>query len=444
MSNNTGKIIIANIILAALAVASIITLWVGSFMKIELNIKLNSESLNKLMGNAEEGTTPSGSGGTGVSEADMQKILNTIDIEVPFVIDLKSASMIKAVGGDSDNKILKEVIGTQIDNIVDILMDKVDEIFTSVVTVMVDAVVEEVEKEIMQQIEAELEKQDVSKEEVAARLEEEYGITQNDIDELKQDVSDSATALLNGEPENVSDILENSETFDKLVALYAEQAIKEEKGEEYVPTEEEIAGKRDSLKTEIITEYEKTVDEMKNENGEFSKESVIVGLVNESGLQDENGNAVQVNDIEEVKSVIANKINSVIAKGETSDTISKVFAAMGIFILIVMAAWAYLIVKIVVKLFMRNKTVRVGVPQAFGWMPHVFFVGLPMTLIKVADKALVAGAENMAELQQVQEILSMITLKFSSLTWVSALCSVLLLVVWIPYRRWRKEAKMKR
>ena len=116
---------------------------------------------------------------------------------------------------------------------------------------------------------------------------------------------------------------------------------------------------------------------------------------------------------------------------------------MGIFIIFVIACWAYVILKLIIKLFMKNKTVRVGLPQAFGWMPHVFFVGLPMTIIKLAPFIISKLPEQMGEQfgEIVDKITSMVSVTISSLTWVSALCTVALLIITIPYYRYRREIK---
>jgi hypothetical protein len=49
--------------------------------------------------------------------------------------------------------------------------------------------------------------------------------------------------------------------------------------------------------------------------------------------------------------------------------ISSVLKYLGIFLLIVIGSWAYLILKILVKFFARNKTVGMFFPKFFGWMP---------------------------------------------------------------------------
>ena len=80
-------------------------------------------------------------------------------------------------------------------------------------------------------------------------------------------------------------------------------------------------------------------------------------------------------------------------------------------------------------------------PQAFGWMPHVFFVGLPMTLIKLANFLVEKLGEQLGE--QVTKIVNLATefiqLDVSSLTWVSAACTVGLLVISFFYYSWRKQ-----
>ena len=132
--------------------------------------------------------------------------------------------------------------------------------------------------------------------------------------------------------------------------------------------------------------------------------------------------------------------------GEKEEVITKVLQGLGIFIIFVIACWAYVILKLIIKLFMKNKTVRVGLPQAFGWMPHVFFVGLPMTFIKVAPLLIQKLPEQAGE--QVKAILdqitSMVSVTVSSLTWVSALCTVFLLIVTIPYYRYRRQIKKEK
>lgn len=462
--NNNLKILIANIIIVVLAVVSIITLCVGSFMKIQINVDIKGDTISKLFAESNQGgegepitdgtlkivmentgntenteNTEQGEDVT-VEDIDVEKILSKINLKFDLELDLKSAVMMKSIsGGGSD--VIKEMLGTQINNVVDALLINVDAIIDTAMEIVVDSVVETAQAEVMEQLKEELGKTDVTEEEIMQELESEYGITEDNIEELKGDISESAKNILNGEPEKVSETINNSETMDKLMAVYAEKALKEEKGEDYVASEEEIASKKSEIKQEIVTEYEATIDEMRDENGELSKESIIVEIMSESELKDASGNAVEIKSIEDIKTYISNSATNVI-DGKTANIISTILKVFGILILVVVASWAYIIVKIVVKLFMRNKTVGLLAPRLLGWIPHVLFVGVPMFFVKNMGKVLEAASTEIgAEAQSFTEILSMITLDISSLTWVSALCSVLLLIIWIPYYRWRRQAK---
>ena len=114
-----------------------------------------------------------------------------------------------------------------------------------------------------------------------------------------------------------------------------------------------------------------------------------------------------------------------------------------------MACWAYVLIKIIIKtIFFKNKTVGLFFPRMFGWMPHVFLVGLPMTLIKylpvIAAKVIESQPEMQEGLDYAMNILEMVKISVSSLTWISALCTVILMVLLIFYWPMRRAAKRAR
>ena len=129
--------------------------------------------------------------------------------------------------------------------------------------------------------------------------------------------------------------------------------------------------------------------------------------------------------------------------------VGKVLSYVGYFLFFVMACWAYVLIKIIVKtIFCKNKTVGLFFPRMFGWMPHVFFVGLPMFLIKYlplfAEKIVASQPEMQESMNSIMSILEMIKLSVSSLTWISALCTVILMVLLIFYWPMRRRAKKER
>ena len=432
-----GKVVICNVIMMLISVAAIVTLIVGSFMNIDIKLNIDGE---KLASAGETGTT----GGSG-SEGEM---LKDVKVTLPLSLEMTSMSLIKSVFEDPAEQV-SATIESVAGKAVDAVLDAADDIMAAMVTVVVDGVVAQAEEQIEQKLAETAGEGNVTQEQIKEKLENDYNVTEADVETLKTEVSDTMKALLNGETEDATKCLEKSATLDKLIAIYAEEALKEELGTETV-TEAQIDAKAAELKNETIDEYEKMIDEMKVD-GEFSKEAAVVSMLSNADIKDENGNAVEFENIDDVKAYLSVKVNSLV--GENMEKpIAMAMKALGIFIIVVIAAWAYFLIKLIVKtLFARkNKTVGMFFPKFFGWMPHVIFVGLPMLVLKNLDKIaeLVATKANMPEVSEMlAQYSSLATIDIASLTWVSALCSVALLIIWIPYYRWRRrlkrEAKVK-
>ncbi|MGN0768010.1 MAG: hypothetical protein ACI4M8_01515 [Christensenellales bacterium] len=426
-----GKVVICNVIMMLISVAAIVTLIVGSFMNIDIKLNIDGEKL----ASAGETGTPGGSGSEG-------EMLKDVKVTLPLSLEMTSMSLIKSVFEDPSEQV-SATIESVAGKAVDAVLAAADDIMVTMVTVVVDGVVAQAEEQIEQKLAETVGEGNVTQEQIKEKLENDYDVTEADVETLKTEVSDTMKALLNGETEDATKCLEESTTLDKLIAIYAEEALKEELGTETV-TEAEINAKAAELKNETIDEYEKMIDEMKVD-GEFNKEAAVVSMLSNADIKDENGNAVEFNNIDDVKAYLSVKVNSLVGE-DMEKPIALAMKALGIFIIVVIAAWAYFLIKLIVKtLFARkNKTVGMFFPKFFGWMPHVIFVGLPMLVLKNLDKIveLVATKANMPEVSEMlAQYSSLATIDIASLTWVSALCSVALLIIWIPYYRWRRRLK---
>lgn len=178
-------------------------------------------------------------------------------------------------------------------------------------------------------------------------------------------------------------------------------------------------------------------------DGKIGKETVLVKALEKADLKDDAGNPVKFENADDVKAFLADKLNSKI-DDNTARILGIALKVMGGFVLLVIAAWAYFLIKLVVKtLFCQNKTVGMFAPRFFGWMPHVLFVGLPMLVFGNMDR--IIAKTSGTSLQQLGETLaklsSLVSVKITSLTWVSALATVVLLAIWIPYYQWRRKLK---
>ncbi|MDD3946571.1 MAG: hypothetical protein PHI19_01915 [Clostridia bacterium] len=429
--NNNPKIITCNIIVAILAIVSIITLCTGNFFRLTVTVNVTDQLLNTYLEDSDIAESN--------SEFDYQELFDGIDFEIPLTIQIKSATLLKSITGKSSEAV-QALMSDQIDVVVDNLLNAVDKVVESLAKVVVNTVVERAEEEIYNQLQEEL-GGNVTEEQVQTELESEYGVSQEDIETLQSDLSNTLIAFLNGDTDDVSQTLEESETLDNLVNVYAEQALIEESGEGSY-TQAQIDAKAVELKDQVVNELDENLEKF-SDGEDFNKESVIVGLINQAGIDED----MSLNNMEEVKTFLSNKMYGALGD-EAESAISMVLKGLGAFLLIVILSWAYLILKIFFKFFARNKTVGMFVPKFFGWMPYVLFAGIPNLFFRNLDKIIDAvskrmdvGADTIAAISQYSE---MVTIKFSSATWVSAVCCLVLFVLWFPYHKWRRQEKDKK
>ena len=398
-----------------ISIAAIVTLYLGSFMKITVKLSINEETAQKLAGDS----------------ADLSA-MGDFEFTLPLSIEIKDKDLIFSVTPEGAKKSTSELIAREVSGILDTLLTAADDLLKHVTNVIVNTVVVKAEEAIANAVDGE------EFENAKQKLNDDYDISDADINGLKNDLSDALVAFMNGDDDTVAATMRESETLEKLIAIYAEQDLKSSTGSETV-TQEQIDAKTEQLKEELITKYEDTIKEYENENGRITKDSIVIAAV--GGMVGDGEDGQKVETIDDVKAVISDKVNGAIE--ENGEMITYVMMGMGIFVVIVMAAWAYLILKIIVKSFMRNKTVGMFFPRFFGWMPHVIFVGLPMLAVKLSGFAIKQltqhGMEDMAN--TIGSALSMINVNITSLTWVSALCTVALFIIWIPYYQWRRKLK---
>lgn len=442
-----GKIVISNIIMMLISIAAIVTLIIGSFWKIQMTLHVNGETLSELQGGSTENAktaegTESGESGTETGgNAAAEEILKQIDVSLPLSFDFKSMNLIKAVASDPTEQI-REGIARQVGGVVDSLMSAVDKLMSAMVNIVIDQTVKQAEESVKQKI-AEESGGEVTEEQIKQELNDKYGVTDEDVDTLKKEVSDTMTALLNGETDDASKCLEESETLEKLALACAREQWKNENPDATEePTDQQLAEQAQQTKAEVIDAYNQMIEEMEVD-GKIGKETVLVKALEKADLKDDAGNPVKFENADDVKAFLADKLNSKI-DDNTARILGIALKVMGGFVLLVIAAWAYFLIKLVVKtLFCQNKTVGMFAPRFFGWMPHVLFVGLPMLVFGNMDR--IIAKTSGTSLQQLGETLaklsSLVSVKITSLTWVSALATVVLLAIWIPYYQWRRKLK---
>lgn len=269
-----GKVVICNLIMMAISVAAIVTLIIGSFMTVNLKLNIDGEKMSSVAGN--EGTPEEGTPGEGEGAGSEGDFLKDIQIELPIKLEMKSLDLIKSIS-ENPEPLIKDTINGVTGSAVDAILAQTDVIMTKFVTVAVDEVVKQAEEQVKNELIEQLGEENVTEEQIKEKLETDYGVSESDVETLKNEASDALKALLNGEEDNVADCLEKSETLDNLIKVYAEEELKKENGGAPV-TQEQIDAKAAEIKSDTVSECEQAIEDLKVD-GELNKETVVVSAL---------------------------------------------------------------------------------------------------------------------------------------------------------------------
>lgn len=160
-----------------------------------------------------------------------------------------------------------------------------------------------------------------------------------------------------------------------------------------------------------------------------------------SGSSEENSQTLE----EMISELLMEKL----ASGESVEAILMVLKVLALIMIITAAVWVYLLVKLLVKtLLCKNKTVGLFIPRHIGWIAFVVFVGIPFVLNlaignpDIVNQALsnVSPDFSMDEIMgEAGPILENISIVCTSGSIGSAIGTVLLLFILLPYRSLRRK-----
>ena len=121
MVEKQGKVIVCNILIILTAVAAIVTLVIGSFWNIKLELTLNQDSAKKVMG-----------------EKYQEQIDNLGEFEIKLPIELKfqSLDMIQSVSGNAEG-VTDKFVNTTVRDFLDGAFGQIDAIVSTVMRAMI-------------------------------------------------------------------------------------------------------------------------------------------------------------------------------------------------------------------------------------------------------------------------------------------------------------------
>lgn len=389
------KIRIGNIIVAAVAIVGMLTLILGTFWSFEASYTMSNEDIQKIVSesaeSSEEGATAEG--------VDLSKL----DADVTFKVGFSLEPQILLKGIFTDNKdTVTSFLQSTVENLVGQAKGIMKNIVKAGVRLATATAIDQMKAELSEAADA--------------------AAIANSIDEAK--ITESVEELFKDEPD--MDLVKNN-LYD--ISLQAVEA-----SGETLSTDQKA-----ELQTEINSSIDEITAEYSDSEGNFNANIVVVTMMKEAGIETTNdGQALEDGDISKA-------LTDKIVGGMDESTIKVlgiVVKVLGVLILIPILLWGLLALMALLKLI-PGKGVRFGFTSFVGLCPHVLFVGLPMLLIKLAPKLLDKFSDKLGDID-LSAIMGNVSLNFHSLTYISAICSVVLIVFSIVcYRRWRKEAKLK-
>lgn len=498
------KKIIFNVAIALICVASILTLFLGDFLATDVKLAVKKDTVKDWYG--KEGSSKEGEDneandvktaapestektknsekkkslldGNLTSDEMAEMIIDYIpddfQLELNVSLNVNGQTLAKSAVGQKTEAV-QELIEKQVNSIVSEVDKTVGELIVVAKEIIVNIIndsMDDLKRKIREAIEKALAENNLTEEQLDAYLDK-LGddLTMNEVDDLIEFAADGPVkSILDGEVKTALDTVMDHATTRKILRTIAKTRLLEEKQKDLnESSKEELAAffaepeneKRigefvDEEEKKVTEAYEEYIPRFADENGKITSESLMVGLVNlldeatkddgekASNAAEGEGEDRQIKSLDDVKVLIIEKINELLDE-ETMEQVGTVMSYVGYALFFFMACWLYVLIKVIVKTaFFRNKTVGLFFARFFGWMPHVFLVGIPMLILAFKDRILEAMTNNGIDVTNVKPYIDMISVNVHSLAWISALGTVVLTIMLFFYYPMRKEEKREK
>ena len=438
--------IIFNIVIALICAASIAGYFVMPFWKVEAKFTMTDDLADYI----EQDIIASMKTSEDNSEIDVKQMATDVveslreeRFSIRLSAELKTIDFLYALAY-RDTESIENTVNTVVDSFISSISNEID---AALKTVSKSAVKSAAKVTVAQVLE------DYNAEEVLSELGIDDEYLNNSIDKIYDILSsDDATV------ENVTDAI--IEIFDEVVANIEES--------EYADKIGEIT---DEDREEIREQVEKALAEIADEDGRIDIEGLVlkyIGLLDEtdggSGAETESEpnselsalryvfgantafadeeNTGKTTTTDEVKERLKNSIMKSLSSGN-NEILLYVMMGIGIWILITLLVWVYLIIKILVKSFTQRPCIKLKAAIWFGYSPYVLLVLFPTIISLIFTKFDLFGSILSILTAKALTFIGAFKLSFFSGGIVSFIGAMALIVIWIFYRGIRKGFNKK-
>ncbi|MBQ9728635.1 MAG: hypothetical protein IJV85_03460 [Clostridia bacterium] len=435
---------ICNMVIVLLSIVSIVSYFFMPFWKVEIALNVSGETISELMGGEEGGESNSGESG-GEGEMDLGTMLQDLDpIPLKLGIELKTSYILSSYSSGS-KKSVHALIDDNINSLINQLYGPLNDMIVGVAKTMVKTTLKETAKETIKDFYKENQNAEKSPEEIQ-NIMNEAGIT----DEFLDTEVDKLVEALTSEGATTDSIADAViATLDDVCTELAQSDNPELSS---ISIDQET---KDEIKAEVV----EILSEMADENGNIDLDTFLADFalqmlkgeasaairpINESSSA--SAGEEEVDSKEQLKAELRSMIMEKLPD-DVVDTIVQVFQIIGYVIFFTWFTWFYLILKILVKLKMKNNAIKLKLPILLGWLPYLVLCLIPslaLSLLKDPSKLSFAGESVVKTLSKAGKVLNTLGLKVS---FVSAsivgfiIAIVLFLFVIFYYGRIRRRLK---
>ena len=439
------KVFICNLVICFLCIVSIVSYFILPFWKVKVSYTLTAESIQELLADVTGDLGGEGSGDSSDGDISYEDALTSINfadivddgITLELSISLETKDILSSLTADPA-ALVETILMSNINTIVDTLTPTIDKIAKNLVKTVAKMVLSE---QLKEQVKGNL-GDAVTDEEVKAELES-MGLTEEYINEQVGGLVDSLYEE-GTTPESAA---------DKTLAVVEDvlTTMRESGNPDYADVELDEETKAE-LKDGMVELFSEFADENGNLNLEGFTTELILGLLEgeegdgdgdesttpEKGMSATEGATVILTnaqasdtaseDLEEEAEDLSAELKAALVgllmevfDDDMLEMISMVIKVISYVILFTFFTWFYLILKILVKLRLKNPAIKLKLPIWLGSIPFWILyllptVGLMLLANPPAALANVMGAETVTLMTS---LFSNLSINFFTCAWVS-------------------------
>lgn len=451
MAKKTAAFIF-NIVIALVCAASIAGYFFMPLWKVTASVTVTEELADYIYGEFEK--TDAAKESSEDSEIDIKQVVkDALDemvkdkTSLALSVSFKSQDFLQALIKRDTSAIESAVSG-----VVDSLLNDITETIRKVIKPVAKAVVKNIATVTIKQTITDYsdENTDVAEVMIELGIDEEYigGYIDKITDVLFADdatvesVTDEVMVIF----DEVYTKLQDSEYSDKLEEVTDED--KEEIREEIAKVLETIADDDGNIDIDaLISKYLDEANTNENNGGTADlMPSAYIAHADEIESSTENQSAEDAqtekekeDSVEKIKASLRSSVMKALEGAK--EHLLYVMMGIGGWVAFTMFTWAYIIIKILFKLFMKNPCVKLKFPIVFGWGTFTLLMLVPNVLVMLVGKVdlfSMLGAETPAALTLVSNAFK---LNFFSAGIGSFIAAIALIIIWIFYRPIRNSFK---